>query len=291
MTLRAVVFGAGGQLGQSLLKCAPPHMAAVGFSRAEADVSDRESVARVLNDARPHIVVNCAAYTHVDNAEREPQAAAATNTAGAEYVGNAARAVGARVIHVSTDYVFGGSAGAPYVPTDPTEPLGVYGRTKRDGERRFLAARPDGLVVRTAWLHGGQGHNFVQTAVRILRERGAMEVVDDQFGTPTRTAHLARALWLAAEQPTLCGIVHFTDAGVASWYDVAETVRETMVEVGVVAESARVVPVPTARVPRPAPRPRCSVLDKHASWQQLGWTPPHWRVGVSASTRELLARS
>ena len=291
MTLRVAVLGAGGQLGRSLLASAPSHVTAIGYSRAEADVSDRESVARALHDARPQVVVNCAAYTQVDDAEREVDAAAATNTAGAENIGTAAHAVGARVIHVSTDYVFGGSTGAPYAPTDPTEPLGVYGRTKREGELRLLTACPNGLVVRTAWLHDGRSHNFVRTAVRILREREAMEVVDDQIGTPTRTAHLARALWLATERPALYGILHFTDAGVASWYDVADTVRETMVAAGGLAASARVVPVPTARVPRPAPRPRCSVLDKHASWQHLGWIPPHWRVGVAASTRELLALS
>jgi dTDP-4-dehydrorhamnose reductase len=288
VTLRAVVLGATGQLGRAVLAATPAGTAVVPYDRATADVADAEAIARVLREAEATVVLNCAAYTGVDDAERDFSVAELVNADGPEHVGRAAKAVGARVVHVSTDYVFSGRTGVPYAPADATDPLGVYGRTKRDGERRLLASCPDTVVVRTAWVHAGHGRNFVCTAVRLLRERGVMEVVDDQIGTPTRAAHLARALWLAAAQPALRGLLHFTDAGVASWYDVADCVRETLVAAGAIADSARVVPVPTSRVPRPAPRPHCGVLDKHASWAHLGWIPPHWRVGVAASTRELL---
>ncbi len=291
MTLRAVVFGAHGQLGRTVVASAPAGVTVIPFDRAAVDVADADAVASALRDAGAAVVLNCAAYTRVDDAEREGAVAEAVNAAGPEQVGIAATAVGARVVHVSTDYVFNGRDGAPYAPNHATDPMSVYGRTKRDGEQRLMAVCADAVVIRTAWLHAGHGQNFVSTAVRVLRERGTMDVVDDQIGTPTRADHLARALWLAAGDPTLRGWLHFTDAGVASWYDVAECVRDTLVAAGALADTARVVPVPTLRVPRPAPRPRCAVLDKHTSWHVLGWTPPHWRVGVAASTLELVGRT
>lgn len=288
MTLRVVVLGAAGQLGRAVLAQAPSHVAVSGHDRPEIDIADAKALDRLFAAAHPDVVVNCAAYTRVDDAEADAAGAAITNAFGPERIGVAAGVVGARVLHVSTDYVFSGRGGAPYAPDHEPDPLGVYGRTKRDGERRLLASCPAALIVRTAWLHDGQGQNFVRTAVRTFRERGSMEVVDDQIGTPTRAAHLARALWLAAERPALQGILHFTDAGVASWFDVAECVRETMVAAGALSPEAQVHPVPSSQVLRPAPRPACGLLDKHSSWAQLGFTPPHWRQGVAASTRELL---
>jgi dTDP-4-dehydrorhamnose reductase len=211
------------------------------------------------------------------------------NALGPGHVAAAARAAGARVVHVSTDYVFGCDAGAPFAPDAAPAPHGVYATTKRLGELRLLAECPEAVIMRTAWVHGGHGSHFVRTAVRALRDCGGMEVVDDQLGTPTRVQHLARALWMTAQRAGTGELLHFTDCGVASWYDVAQCVRETMVAAGALHEDALVVPVPTQRVRRPAPRPRCGVLDKHASWATLGWTPPHWRDGVITSTLEVLA--
>lgn len=288
MNARVMVLGADGQLGRVVLNTAPSGTHVVGTDRQMVNVVDRSVVERMLGDEKPSVVINCAAFTRVDDAEVDSISAEAVNTTGAENVAIAAQSIGARLLHISTDYVFSGSAGAPYQPGDPTDPRNVYGRTKRDGEQRALAACENTVIVRTAWVHAGHGNNFVRTAVRVLRERGSMDVVDDQMGTPTRAQHLARALWLAVGQPALPRILHFTDAGVASWYDVAECVRETLLQAGEILPAARVSPLSTERVPRPAFRPRCAVLDKHSTWLQLGYTPPHWRVGVAESTRELI---
>ncbi len=288
MSERVLVLGSEGQVGRLLVELAPPGVHVVGATRQTMDVTDRDMVERVLRDAQPTAVINCAAFTRVDDAENDIGSAEAVNAMGPENVAFATQRVGARLLHVSTDYVFSGLAGAPYLTHDATDPRNVYGRTKRDGEQRALAACANTAIVRTAWVHSGHSSNFVRTAVRVLRERGVMEVVDDQIGTPTRAQHLARALWLAVSQPTITGTLHFTDAGVASWYDVAECVRETLISAGELPSSAQVSPLSTDRVPRPAFRPRCAVLDKHSTWTQLGYTPPHWRVGVAASTREMI---
>lgn len=288
MNQRVMVLGATGQLGIAVMQAVPSGVEVIGYDRNTLDVTNATAVSHALQQAQPTVVINCAAYTRVDDAEHDVSTAEAVNVAAPNYIAIAARSVGARMVHVSTDYVFSGAGGAPHAPTDITDPRSVYGRTKLDGEQRVLAACPHAVIMRTAWLHAGHGQNFVRTAMRVLRERGAMDVVDDQIGTPTRAAHLAHALWLAAGTPTLRGVLHFTDAGVASWYDVAECVRETLVAAGALSAEARVTPVSSVHVSRPAPRPRCAVLDKHATWTQLGYTPPHWRVGVAASTLELL---
>jgi dTDP-4-dehydrorhamnose reductase len=164
----------------------------------------------------------------------------------------------------------------------------VYGASKRKGESAVLSANRDATVVRTAWVHSGSGVNFIATAVRLLQEGSVMRVVDDQVSTPTRAAHLAAALWATAGRTDVSGILHFTDAGVASWYDVAECVLETLQKAGAAGSGAAVLPVDSDTFPRPARRPRVSILDKHFSWSVLDITPVHWRNGVSASTLELL---
>jgi dTDP-4-dehydrorhamnose reductase len=289
VTVRAVLLGAGGQVGHAVRDAVPPHVVLTAYDRHAVDITDRDAITRAVCAARATVVINCAAYTRVDDAEREREVADAVNASGPGHVGAAARAVGARVVHVSTDYVFDGDAGAPYAPDAAPAPRGVYATSKRDGERRLLAACPEAVIVRTGWVHGGHGPHFVRTAVRVLRAHGRMEVVDDQIGTPTHVTHLAGALWRAATGAYAGHTMHFTDSGVASWYDVALCVRDTMIAAGALRDDALVVPVPTHRVTRPAPRPRCGVLDKHASWATLAWTPAPWRDGVITSTRELLA--
>jgi dTDP-4-dehydrorhamnose reductase len=235
------------------------------------------------------VIVICAAWTAVDDAESNREEAFAVNAEAPGELGRIATEAGARVVHVSTDYVFDGEGGAPYAPNAPSGPLGVYGASKLEGERRLLDACTDATVVRTSWLHSGGPGNFVATAVTLLRAGTPMEIVDDQIGTPTRADHLARALWLVARESRSAGVLHFTDAGVASWYDVGICVLEVLRSEGLASDGVGVTPVGSDRFPRPARRPRCGVLDKHASWEFIGWVPPHWRVGVIASTGELLS--
>ena len=240
-----------------------------------------------MREASPTVVINCAAHTNVDGAETAADEAMAANGVAPGIIADSCKEVGARLLHISTDYVFDGGAHEPYAVDAVVGPINVYGATKLEGERRVLARGGNAAVVRTAWLHSGVGTNFVKTAARLLGSGKPMRVVDDQVGTPTRARHLAQALWCLAGNPAT-GLLHFTDAGVASWYDVAVAVMETLASEGRLPVGASVEPIRSSERPSVAKRPAYSVLDKHDSWRAIGYTPPHWRVGVAASTRELM---
>jgi dTDP-4-dehydrorhamnose reductase len=288
MRQRVLVLGALGQVGKALQRTAPDTATVIGRDLPQTDICQRDSVVRAIDDTRPDLIINCAAFTKVDDAESRPDDAFAANGVAPGVLAELARQSGVRFFHLSTDYVFDGRAHTPYLPDAPTGPLGVYGTTKLEGERRVLAEAPESVIVRTAWVHTGGGVNFINTAVRLLSAGTPMRVVDDQIGTPTRAEHLATALWHIADRLDVRGLLHFTDAGVASWYDVAVAVRETLEKNGRLGNGAAVTPAVTAQFPRPARRPQYSVLDKHASWAAIGYSPPHWREGVIASTAELL---
>jgi dTDP-4-dehydrorhamnose reductase len=254
----------------------------------ELDIRDPDAVSRRLRSESPGVVINCAAFTNVDGAETSPDEAMAANGVAPGVIAAACDAIAARMVHISTDYVFDGASGSPY-PTDAIPaPANVYGATKLEGERRVLAASHRSVVIRTAWVHSCRGTNFVKTAVRILGSAATMRVVDDQIGTPTRARHLAAALWRAAENESLPQLLHFTDAGVASWYDVAVAVMDTMAKAGRLPAGASVEPTRSSDRPAAARRPASAILAKHDSWGALGYRPPHWSVGVAASTMEIL---
>ena len=288
MSERALIFGASGQVGLALQQTASASVTIVAHDSRRTDVRDHAAIARAIDDAQPDLVVNCAAFTNVDRAEAEADDALAINGVAAGCIAELASAAGARLIHVSTDYVFDGRAHRPYAPNAEVAPINTYGATKLEGERRVLASAPQSVVVRTAWVHSGTGVNFIRTAVRMLTAGNVMRVVDDQIGTPTRALHLAQAIWRISARPHLQGVLHFTDAGVASWFDVAEVVHAVLKQEGSLGAGASVVPRLTDEAPRPAARPHFSVMDKHASWEAIGFVPPHWRDGVIASTREAL---
>lgn len=288
MTLRALVFGASGQVGTALQLTAPASADVVAHQLRDTDIRDALAVARAIETSRPHVIFNCAAFTGVDAAEQDRDEAFQANAVAPGIVAESAERASIRLVHISTDYVFDGSSRVPYVPQSTPAPVNVYGATKLEGERRVMAASPRSVIVRTAWLHSGGGTNFVKTAVRVLSAGQVMRVVDDQIGTPTYARHLALALWRIAAQSHVPRIVHFTDAGVASWFDVAVVAMETIRDAGRLPAGADVVPIATDEYPTPARRPLFSVLDKHESWKAIGYIPPHWRQGIVASTRELL---
>jgi dTDP-4-dehydrorhamnose reductase len=288
MTQCVLVLGALGQVGKALHRTAPESTTVIGRDLPQTDICQRDSVARAIDESRPDLIINCAAFTKVDDAETRPDEALAANGVAPGVLAALARQSGVRLFHLSTDYVFDGRAHTPYLPDDPTGPLSVYGATKLEGERRVVDEAPDSVIVRTAWVHTGGGVNFINTVVRLLSAGTPMRVVDDQVGTPTRAEHLATALWHIADRKDVHGILHFTDAGVASWFDVAAVVEETLRNAGRLGMGAGVLPARTEEFPRPARRPQFSVLDKHASWRTIGFVPPHWRQGVIASTMELL---
>jgi dTDP-4-dehydrorhamnose reductase len=275
----ALVTGAGGQLGQVLVALAPPKWRVRPLSSDALDVTCAEAVRGVLGRERPTIVFNLAAYTAVDAAESHATEAEAVNSIGAEHVAAAARGIGARLIHLSTDFVFDGMQSQPYAPDAAPNPLNVYGQTKLGGERAVLrSGAPDTAIVRTQWLYAARGHNFVQAMLRAMREREEVGVVSDQVGSPTSASSLAEALWLLADLPDVRGILHWTDAGVASWYDFAVAIQEEALALGLLDRAVPVRPLRTGEFPAAARRPSFSVLDTREASRALGVRPAHWRV-------------
>jgi dTDP-4-dehydrorhamnose reductase len=285
---RILLLGAAGQVGQAALQSAVAGADIIAPTKAEVDLRRTDELRAYVLDLQPDVVINCAAFTRVDDAERESEAAYLLNAEAPRVLAECAQQTGARFVHVSTDYVFDGSGLPPYATDAATAPQSVYGASKLKGEQLIALANPAAAIVRTAWVHSGGNANFVATAVRIFQQGKVMHAVDDQVSTPTRALHLAAALWTIAARSQLSGLFHFTDAGTASWYDVAHCVLETMQRDGLREPKTAVVPVSTAEFPRPAQRPRVSILDKHASWKALDIVPQHWRVGVAASTREII---
>ena len=283
---RALVTGGGGQLANALVAAAPAEASVEAPGVGSLDICDSAAVASALDAFRPEVVVNAAAYTAVDRAESEPEPADRVNHRAVAILADACTARGIRLVQVSTDYVFDGRAHAPYQPGDATNPQSVYGRTKRDGERAALAS-PGALVVRTAWLYAPRGANFMHTMLRLMAERDEVRVVADQIGTPTLASGLAAAIWdLSARRVE--GIHHWTDAGVASWYDFAVAIREEAIAAGLAAVArARIVPIRTIDYPTPAARPAMSILAKEATWSATQVPVRHWREALRDALGEV----
>lgn len=285
--MKVLITGAGGQVGRSLLETRPVAVEVIACRRADLDIGDGKAVLECVRHHRPVVIINAAAYTAVDKAESEPEAALRINCEGPGHLAAAARECGARLIHISTDFVFDGAASVPYRPDSATHPLSVYGRTKRDGERAVLEGLPEfSTIVRTAWVYAATGANFVLTMLRIMRANGAVRVVSDQVGTPTAARPLAAALWRVADDPQIRGIHHWTDAGVASWYDFAVAIAEEAAELGLLPPEVAVTPITTADYPTLACRPAYSVLDKR-SLAPHGLCPIHWRKRLRAVLKEI----
>jgi dTDP-4-dehydrorhamnose reductase len=265
--MRLLVTGAAGMLGRDVVAAAADagHEVAA-LARADLDITDADAVRAAIQAARPDAVINCAAWTDVDGAEENEAAATAINGAGA---GNLAQQ-GVHVVHVSSDYVFDGEAREPYREDAPTAPRSAYGRSKLAGE--LALADANAAIVRSSWLFGPHGRNFVDTMRRLGAERDELSVVDDQVGCPTYTGHLAPALVEIAERGST-GILHVAGTGRCSWFDLA---RATFEETGL---STRVKPQSTADLARPAPRPAFSVL---ASTRDDAPVLPPWREGLRA---------
>ena len=286
---RVLITGAGGQLAIELERWAPETAQVVSLGIDRLDIASAAQIDAAFAEVRPEVVFNAAAYTAVDLAEQEAGLADRVNHVAVESLRRACDAFGARLVQISTDYVFDGLSGRPYLAGDETNPLSVYGRTKRDGEIAALRS-PDALVVRTAWLYGAHGRNFMRTMVKLMQERDEVRVVADQIGSPTHAAGLARALW-GLEARGATGIHHWTDAGVASWFDFAVAIREEAAAIGLGTERARVTPIRTSDYPTAARRPASSVLSKDATWAMLGGPGAHWREGLREVLSEFAATS
>lgn len=285
--MKVLIVGANGQVGRCLQATAPVQARLVCRDSEGLDIRDRVAVAALVAEERPDIVFNAAAYTAVDKAEGEEALALAVNGYGVAHLTEAVCRTGARLIHISTDFVFDGASGTPYAPEAPTCPLCAYGRTKLVGEGYALTLDTT-LVVRTAWVYGPEGGNFVRTMLRLMAALPEVRVVADQIGTPTYAPGLARALWDLA-LGGCHGLYHYTDSGVASWYDFAVAIREEALASGVLTWAAPVRPVSTSVFPTPARRPSFSVLDKEATWVALGGPAPHWRENLRLMMKAVAA--
>jgi dTDP-4-dehydrorhamnose reductase len=283
-TCRVLITGGTGQLGQALQRTAPAAYEVYGPGRAELDITCAEQVAPCVQSYRPHAIINAAAYTDVDGAEQETEKAHAVNAQGPATLAKAAWEVDARFIHLSTDFVFDGTKGRPYQPTDAPNPINVYGKSKWAGEKGVLEVMSDALIVRTAWLYGGQRDDFVNTMLQLMRTQPTVDVVHDQVGTPTEVTTLAEVLWKGLDH-NLTGVHHWTDAGVASWYDFAVAIAEEAEALGLI-DPVHVEPIGSQDYPRPAARPSYSVLNTRSTRDALALRPEHWRH----SLRRLLDR-
>ncbi len=292
--MRILVTGREGQVAQSLAERAAAHpgVEIVAAGRPELDLAQPDTVRRAILDARPDVVVSAAAYTAVDQAEDEPDAAFAVNAAGAGAVAEAARDCGAPVIHLSTDYVFAGDAAGPYREDDPTGPRSVYGRSKLEGERLVVAGNPRHVVLRTAWVYSPFGKNFVRTMLRLAETRDALSVVADQWGNPTGALDIADAvLHVAARiaRPDFVAwdVYHFAGAGEANWSGFArEIFKESAARGG---PSATVTDIATSDYPTKAARPANSRLDTTRFEAVFGLAPPPWRESLKPVVRRLVA--
>ena len=281
-----LVTGASGMLGREFV--AAPQLGderVTGLSRRELDIADERAVHSTVRAFCPEVVVNCAAWTAVDDAEAHEEAALRVNGHGPGFLAAACAKSGARLLHISTDYVFGGDARQPYSEDATPAPRTAYGRTKLAGERAVLALLPDsGYVVRTAWLYGRYGSNFVRTMIEREREQPCVEVVDDQHGQPTWTADVARHVVALTRSGAPAGIYHVTSSGETTWFGLAQEIFRL-----VGADPGRVHPVNTGKFPRPAVRPGYSVLD-HCALRRAGVPPIRdWRFSLRTALPVIMA--
>ena len=279
--MRYLVFGKNGQVGSRLTRLLGTDSKLIACGRGDADLSDVSGLRALIDSVRPDVIVNAAAYTAVDQAEQEPQLAAAVNAEAPRVIAEQAKKLDALFVHFSTDYVFDGTASDPYLETDPTNPINVYGATKQAGEAAVVQTGGRYLVLRTSWVFSSSGRNFLNTVRRLVQERPSLSIVNDQIGSPSLADDLAAATIKIVNTVTnsnedLYGTYHLTGAGNTSWYDFARAIVA-----GLGSHHVSVTPIGTADYPTPARRPRYSVLNTDKIRQQLGVIMPSWRDAVA----------
>lgn len=295
MTVSVLVTGAGGQLGRELLRQGGEHkFELVPAGRSELDVAEAADVERTVSRAKPFAVINAAAYTQVDGAEAEPHQAFRVNTEGAANLARTCRSAGIPLIHISTDYVFDGTRDNLYMESDPIAPQGVYARSKAAGEERVRSILHEHLILRTSWLYSPYGHNFVKTMLRLGCERRIVDVVDDQFGSPTSAADLAGAiLHIVADiqraSAVPWGTYHYCGKGVASRHEFAQKIF-SLAASHRLYERPQVRAVSTDRYPTPAPRPRFSALDCSRIQKNFGIFPLPWPESLACVIQRIIRK-
>ena len=286
--MKIVVIGNAGQLSYELVRILGEDTICLGPE--DTDITRFDVLSKTLSQLAPDVIINAAAYTAVDKAEEEQELCHAINATAVENLAKYCKQAGAFLVHVSTDYVFNGHKGSPYLPTDPIEPQGAYGKTKADGEKALIDLLPEAsCLIRTAWVYSAHGNNFVKTMLKLMADKPQLTVIDDQIGTPTWARGLADACVSAAKNKTV-GVYHWTDEGVASWYDFALAIQELGIEKGFLDSAIPVLPIPSSHYPTPAKRPHYSVLDKQSAREAFATCKPtQWRKQLSSMMDELKA--
>jgi dTDP-4-dehydrorhamnose reductase len=277
--VKVLLTGGGGQLGRALAATVPSEVQLRSVSRTECDITELSIVEQVIGNFRPNVVINCAAYTAVDAAEENEELAFRVNGIGAGNVAKGADRVGARVIHISTDYVFDGRRSTPYPPDAPTNPLNVYGASKLKGEELVSAATPRATIVRAGWLYSHSGKNFLVSILAALRGTRPLLVVSDEHGCPTSAHEFAVAIWKTARLD-LRGIFHWANLGSATRYEFAQEIKQIAQQLGLLREDPELRQVTAAEYARLAKRPTYSVLDSTELAQALDLSPSPWRQGL-----------
>jgi dTDP-4-dehydrorhamnose reductase len=285
--VKVLVLG-GGQIATAVVKATPGGIEVIARARAQLDIADPAAVAKTFADVKPTWVVNAAAYTAVDLAEDNRSQAKAVNDSAVAALAKAAARAESRLLHLSTDFVFDGTSGRAYLPNDSTNPLSVYGATKLAGERHVLADK-NGMVLRTSWVYATVGKNFVLTMLKLMKEREQLKVVCDQIGSPTWASSAAAAIWGLIEAAPHGGLYHWTDLGVASWYDFAVAIQEEARLRNLLPRSIPILPIPSADYPTRARRPAFSVLNSESTRAATGLAGEHWRENLRRMLDELRA--
>ncbi|MEW6994802.1 dTDP-4-dehydrorhamnose reductase [Colwelliaceae bacterium MEBiC 14330] len=297
--MKVLITGRGGQLAWELEQSRPNNIALTCLNSKQLDISNQKQVEQVFAQLTPDLVINAAAYTAVDKAETDSETAYAVNDLGSEYLAKACKAIKAKLIHISTDFVFDGSQNTPYQINQQTNPINVYGASKLAGENKINAILgAQAMIIRTAWVYSKQGNNFVKTMLRLMAEKDSLGVVYDQVGTPTWAKGLANLIWTLSTQDNIATekankadnsstILHWTDAGVCSWYDFAVAIQDIGLEKGMLEKAIPIRPIAASSYPTPAKRPSFSVIDKSSTEKLSGLNTVHWRKQLAQMMAEL----
>lgn len=286
--MKIVVIGQNGQLAWELARLENDQVDIVCLSRTQVDITDKKSLKDTLSQHAPQTVINASAYTAVDLAETEQEQAYLINATAVGNLAEVCSQLSIHLVHVSTDFVFGGENGVPYLPNEPYAPLGVYGESKAQGEKLITQTLPNqSCIIRTSWVYSSHGNNFVKTMLRLMADKPELGVISDQIGSPTYAKGLAKACLTAAVNK-VTGIHHWSDAGVASWYDFAVAIQEIGISKKLLDKTIPIKPITTKDYPTPAKRPHYSVLDKTSLTKALPDLPlVHWRVQLNEMIEEL----
>lgn len=294
MNKSILLIGSNGQVGTELKYTLSSNYKVIALARPQIDLTQPDNLRQIIREIQPEIIINAAAYTAVDKAESEPENAHIINAIAPQIVAEESQKLGSFLIHISTDYVFDGNGNYPYQETDITNPLSVYGKTKLAGEIAIQKNCSQHIILRTAWVYGTYGKsNFVKTMLRLGIERPEIRVVADQIGSPTWAQDLALTITKIIPQLTaeIAGIYHYTNSGVASWYDFAIAIFEEAEKLGFPLKIDQVIPITTPEYPTPAKRPAYSVLACEKIAQILGTYPPYWRQRLRLMLQELKGKS